>query len=90
MAHLEKLIDTRVKRMKKEKMTGINMVLDNKINIVLHELKADNSRAHHHVLSSARDEIKRLNKEVDELRQLLTIATTNEELKCKHNNYTTT
>ncbi len=81
MTYLEKLIDTRVKLMKKEQIPGMNMVLDNKIDIVLHELKVDNSRAHHHVLSSARDEIKRLNREVDELRQLLTNNTTNEELK---------
>ena len=57
--------------MEKETIEGMNMVLDNKIDIVLRELRADNSRAHHHVLDSAREEIKRLNREVAGLRALL-------------------
>ena len=57
--------------MGKEKIEGMNMVLDNKIDIVLRELRLDGSRAHHHVLGCAREEIKRLNREVAGLRDLL-------------------
>ena len=60
----------------------MNMLKDN-INMVLLELRADNSRAHYSVLDSAKLEIERLGREVEGLRSALNSPLNSAEHKFK-------